>query len=81
MKLVYLGDSKMSFLKLLQNQISQLILLRQGFEFNDNLEEFCKLIFVLKKNFTTVELLDDLSFFEVIYNFTKECIQCCNIPF
>ncbi len=48
-----------------------------GVDNEKNLEEFCKLIFMMKKNFSTVELLEDMNFVTYIFNFTNDCIQIC----
>lgn len=76
-KIVYLGDYKILFLKNIQNGIINLIHSKMGLDNDKNLEEFCKLIFLLKKNFTVMELLDNINFIEQIYKFTLECIQYC----
>jgi hypothetical protein len=76
-KLVYLGENKMTFLKNIQNGILHLIQTKLGLDNDKNLEEFCKLIFLLKKNFTVIELLENISFIDQIYRFTQECIQYC----
>ena len=68
----------MLFLSNIQNGIINLTQTKMGLDNDKNLEEFCKLIFLLKKNFTIIELLDNINFIEQIYKFTIECIQYCN---
>jgi hypothetical protein len=61
----------------MQSGICDTIMMKIGVDSEKNLEEFCKLIFMMKKNFSTVELLEDMNFITYIFNFTNDCIQIC----
>jgi hypothetical protein len=80
MKLFYLGDNKLKFLQYLIIGIDEIILTKIGIIDEKCLEEFCKLIFLLKKNFNFIELLQNLQFIDNIFKFTIECINNCKYP-
>jgi hypothetical protein len=78
MKPFYLGDNKMNFLNNLIVGIDEIILTKIGIMNEKTYEEFCKLIFLLKKNFNFNDLLQNIGFIDNILKFTLESINNCN---
>lgn len=71
----------MRFLKVIQDGIQQLLITGTGLNEAKSLEDFCKIIFCLKKNFCALELLQNHTFFENVYDFTLKCLEICKITF
>ncbi len=74
---MYLGDYRFKFLQSIQHGISNLILTKIGLDNEKNFEEFCKLIFLLKKNFSIKDFFIDFTFIEDVYKFALESIEYC----
>lgn len=81
MRIIYLGDNKGQFLRLIQDGIINLIETKLGLDNEKNLEEFCKMIYLLKKNFTLFELLENYHFISEVFKFTLTCIEFCKNKF